>query len=358
MNLKSVSDSELLKATKLLACEEKKIGIEVLHHLREIDARKLFASLGFSSLFLYCTQELKYSEGGAYRRIAAMRLLRDVPEYEEKLQCGAVSVATLSQVQSFLVQEKRQQKKTDSKEEKLELLEKVEGMSSQQTERVLATISPQAVRPEKARAINEEETEIRFTVHRELMQKIEKLQDLMGHQGRTQTYAGLFEELVNMGLNKLEPNQRFNRKKESAKKSFKKWDAKSNQEPIQESAINHPAFSGTLSCNADIRLKKEDSLPPVEVVTPDQANRTIPVAIKRAVWFRDQGRCTFVNSTSLLPWGRRCESRHALQMEHILPFAKGGESSLENLRLLCPAHNQFMAVQAYGLSKMQKHWKV
>jgi hypothetical protein len=254
-----------------LACEEKRIGIEVLHHLREIDARKLFASLGFSSLFLYCTQELKYSEGGAYRRIAATRLLRDVPEYEEKLQSGAVSVATLSQVQSFLVQEKRQQNKTYSKEEKLELLEKVEGMSSQQTERVLATISPQAVRPEKARALNEEETEIRFTASRELMQKIEKLKGLMSHHGRTQTYAGLFEELVNMGLKKLDPNQRLSRKKESPKKlPNKKWDAKSNQEPIQESAVNHPAFPGTLSCNADIRLKREDSLPPVEVLIPDQ----------------------------------------------------------------------------------------
>src|ERR1700733_9315436 len=98
-NLKSISDSELLATTKRLATEERRIGIEVLHHLREIDARKLFASLGFSSLFVYCTAELGYSEGGAYRRIAAMRLLREVPEYESKLEDGSMSVATLSQVQ-------------------------------------------------------------------------------------------------------------------------------------------------------------------------------------------------------------------------------------------------------------------
>ena len=104
--------------------KKKRIGIEVLHHLREIDARKLFASLGFSSLFLYCTQELKYSEGGAYRRIAAMRLLRDVPEYEEKLQSGAVSVATLSQVQSFLVQEKDNKTKPIQKKRSLSFLKK------------------------------------------------------------------------------------------------------------------------------------------------------------------------------------------------------------------------------------------
>jgi hypothetical protein len=100
-------------------------------------------------------------------------------------------------------------------------------MSSQQTERVLATISTQAARPEKARALNEEETEIGFTVSRALMRKMKKLQNPMGLRVRTQTYAGLFEELANMGLKKLDLNQK-----------------------------------------TDLRLKKEDSLPPVEVVSP------------------------------------------------------------------------------------------
>jgi hypothetical protein len=151
LDLKAISDSELLSAIKRLASEERRIGIEVIHHLREIDARKLFASLGCSSLFVYCTTVLGYSEGGAYRRIAAMRLLRDVPGYEGKLESGSVSVATLSQVQSFLVQEKRQLGKTYSQGEKLDLLSKIEGKSAQQAERVLATISPQLSKEEKAR---------------------------------------------------------------------------------------------------------------------------------------------------------------------------------------------------------------
>jgi HNH endonuclease len=325
MNLKSVSDSELLATTKRLATEERRIGIEVLHHLREIDARKLFASLGFSSLFSYCTTELGYSEGGAYRRISAMRLLRDVPEYESKLQSGVVSVATLSQVQSFLVQEKRQLGKTYSSEQKLELLAKVEGKSSQETERTLAAISPQSAREEKSRAINEEETEIRFTADRELMRKLERLKKLLGHKPESLSYAGLIGELTDIAIKKLDPLE----------KSIKSARDNKSENLDQSGQAN----------------QLEEALPPVEVVL-GKPTRYIPVDVERAVWHRDGGRCTFIHSKT----GRRCDSQYALELEHIQPFSMGGLSTLENLKLLCPAHNQYAAIQAYGLSKMQSFW--
>jgi hypothetical protein len=350
--LKSISDSDLLSTTKRLASEERRIGIEVLHHLKEIDARKLFASLGFSSLFAYCITELGYSEGGAHRRISAMRLLRDVPEYEAKLERGEVTVATLSQVQSFLNQEKKQFGKDYSLEEKTELLAKVEGKSFHQTERVLATVSPQSAREEKARPINEEETEIRFTASRELMTKMEKLRNLLGHKPETQTYAGLIEELVNLGIKKLDPLEKAekNRQKEKVKAERKNT---AKEISLVKAAAEEP------------------SLPPVEVAVPsndkmtnDQKNgenfrnvkvmsRYISAATKRSVWHRDGGRCTFVDSKT----GRRCGSQHSLEYEHIQPFALGGRSNLENLKLLCPAHNRYAAIQVFGLQKMQRFWE-
>ena len=306
MNLKSVSDSELLQSTKRLASEEKRIGIEVLHHLREIDSRKLFASLSFSSLFEYCTQELGYSEGGAYRRISAMKLLQDVPEYESKLREGTVSVATLSKVQSFLVQEKRQLGKVYSKDQKLELLKQVEGKSANGTDRVLATLSPEQARAEKERVLNEEESEIRFTMNRELKEKLERLRNLLGHKSNTQSYAGLIEELADQVLKKLDPLEKV-------------------------ASVKNPS-------------------PPVE--TRLKNTRYITAQTKRAVWRRDAAACTYVNSKT----NRRCESRHALQIEHIEPFALGGLSTFGNLKLLCPAHNQYSAIQAFGLSKMRGFW--
>ena len=71
--------------------------------------------------------------------------------------------------------------------------------------------------------------------------------------------------------------------------------------------------------------------------------RYIPADVRRAVSQRDQGQCTFVSAS-----GHRCEERTRLELDHIKPLACGGETSTENLRLLCRAHNQHAAERAYG----------
>ena len=65
-------------------------------------------------------------------------------------------------------------------------------------------------------------------------------------------------------------------------------------------------------------------------------SRYIPVAVKREVWRRDQGCCSYVDPHS----GRRCGSRYRLEIDHIVPFALGGASELSNLRLSCGAHHK------------------
>jgi hypothetical protein len=67
--------------------------------MHEIQVRRLYAEKGFASLFEYAVQGLGYSEAAAGRRIAAMRLLVDVPEIlihyiklEELLQALQIKV--------------------------------------------------------------------------------------------------------------------------------------------------------------------------------------------------------------------------------------------------------------------------
>ena len=76
--------------------------------------------------------------------------------------------------------------------------------------------------------------------------------------------------------------------------------------------------------------------------------RCVPAEVRREVWTRDGGRCTFVGTS-----GHRCESRRSLEYDHVRPLARGGVSSTENLRLRCRAHNQHEADMAFGPGFMQ-----
>jgi hypothetical protein len=82
---------------------------------------------------------------------------------------------------------------------------------------------------------------------------------------------------------------------------------------------------------------------------PRGGSRHVPAQIRRAVWARDGGRCTFVSEA-----GRRCGVRRLLEFDHAEPLARGGRATAANIRLRCRAHNQYGAEQVYGAGFMQR----
>ncbi len=76
LSARTLSDENLLSQIRCLAAEERKLTTQVLELLREVERRRLFAGLGFSSLFEYAVKELGYSEASVSRRINSMRLLK------------------------------------------------------------------------------------------------------------------------------------------------------------------------------------------------------------------------------------------------------------------------------------------
>jgi 5-methylcytosine-specific restriction endonuclease McrA len=67
--------------------------------------------------------------------------------------------------------------------------------------------------------------------------------------------------------------------------------------------------------------------------------RYVPAAVRRKVWERDESRCAFVGAQG------RCPERAFLELHHVIPFAKGGRSSVDNLQLRCRAHNVYESDQ-------------
>ena len=286
-HIKALTDSELLNQTRLLVSRERELTTELLWHLREVERRRLFAEQGYSSLFDYVRRGLGYCEASADRRISAMRLLREHPEIEPALKSGALSLSNASALQHFFKCDKH-----------------------------LAALAPELAKPEKSRPISATQTEIRFTAHQELMRKLEKLKGLLSHRNPNPSYAELFEMLAELALTKLDPEKKAEKKQAD-----------------------------------QIAGKPASPTPPAEVRPAPVRSRHIPHALRRTVWGRDQGQCTYVNEQS----GVRCDSKHLLEVHHIQDFSLGGEHTQENLTLRCRTHNLHAALQTHGAAMMNQY---
>ncbi len=91
------------------------------------------------------------------------------------------------------------------------------------------------------------------------------------------------------------------------------------------------------------------SKPRVARANPSPGSRHVPAHVRRAVWERDGGRCTFVSAA-----GKRCEARSFLEFDHVLEVARGGTATVSGIRLRCRAHNQHAAEGTFGAGFMRR----
>ena len=75
----SLTDDELLRRVTVLTAESRRGESELVAHLAEVDARKLFARESCATMFGYCTTVLHLSESEAFLRIRAARASRRHP---------------------------------------------------------------------------------------------------------------------------------------------------------------------------------------------------------------------------------------------------------------------------------------
>jgi len=312
-DLKQKNNDLLVSDLKSLITQERATLVEIIDHLREVERRKLYLQKGYPSIFSWMTECLGYSEGAAQRRIQAMRLVQDLPEIEDKISSGKLSLCVASQLQSFLRRDdkRRREEKIEklSKVEKLDLVSRLGGTSARECERALAQISPEMALPrEKTRPITEEISQISFIASKKLIEKFERLKSLTSHQNPEGSYEKLFTHLAAIAMEKLDPVERQKRRE------------------CRKNKRNQEAVKSTLKNSNDKEL-----LPTLET------KRSIPKPLRDQVWLRDGGQCQYRDKRT----GKRCASKHLLELDHQVPFSWGGEHSLKNLRLHCPNHNLY-----------------
>ncbi len=327
MNLKLKNEFTLLSELKVLVSKEREVTAQILHYFREVESRKLHLESGYPSLFEFAVKELGYSAGSAHRRISAMSLLKVLPEIEEQIQSGELSLSVAAQAQSFFREEGRS--RTVSVEEKKETVASLMGLSTRECERKLAAISPLAALPrERERVVTEDLTQIQFLADRELMEKLEKLKGLLAHRNFDGGYRKLFHALADMALKKLVPVAKQGAAKGEVPKHLIREQRVQNKQTTKEIA--------TPAQNESERQVRMQQVRSNERINGAKRSRSIPVQVRAAVYKRDQGKCSYVDRKS----GRTCASIHALEYDHITPFMMGGEATQDNLRLLCSAHHR------------------
>jgi hypothetical protein len=95
-SLRSLSNNDLLNSLNKLVKNEHDLTCEILLHIIEVENRGIHRGLGYSSMFVYCTDGLGYSESSAQRRICAARAIRKCPDAYDHLLNGRVTLSTLA----------------------------------------------------------------------------------------------------------------------------------------------------------------------------------------------------------------------------------------------------------------------
>jgi hypothetical protein len=173
MRLTHLTNKILIADTKKLVGLELEATTKLLHHLKEIDKRKLYADYKYGSLFEYCIRELGYSEASAHRRIVAARTLALIPEIEEKIENGDLTLTNISLVNQFI----------KDHEERVEALKEVEGLTKKECEKKLFEITGKEEIPkEKKKRISNDKVQVSVVLSDETLAEIEKLRGLLAKE--------------------------------------------------------------------------------------------------------------------------------------------------------------------------------
>ncbi len=193
MNLRHLTDDQLIKDTKLLVKAETQMTLRVLHHLREIERRRLFSDLGYGSLFEYAVKDLGYSEPAALRRINSARSLAISPEVEKKLASGNLSLTNLSMAAQLFKNEE-----ISDKTKQNEILKEIEGKTKRECEKVLMQFIPPVDLPkEGVKRVTPEYHSVKMNWSDETFKRFEKLRSLHAHKRLDQDkLCGLIFEIA------------------------------------------------------------------------------------------------------------------------------------------------------------------
>jgi hypothetical protein len=338
-----LSDDQLLHEVQRLAGSERASTTQLIAALAEVDARRLYLSQGYASLFAYCTRVLRLSEHEAYGRIEAARASRRFPILLPMLERGELTLTSITLLRPHL-----------DAANHLGVLAQARWRSKREVEDIIAALRPQPDAPSLLRKVREVSVAAVPTVadqDRALSQAAMDLPATAFPAGSSTDSAAEPSPALECPSSAARSNPTRPSVKPLAPERYQlqvtiSGDAQRKLRRAQD-LMRHSVPSGDLAPiierAIDLLLKDLERTRVAAVARPRAAkaatlgSRHIPAVVRRAVWRRDQGQCAFAGA------GRRCEETAFLEFHHVRPFEAGGEPTVENIELRCRAHNQYEA---------------
>jgi len=192
--------------------------------------------------------------------------------------------------------------------------------------------------------LSPERSRIHVNVSRQFTRKLEAARMGLGHSIPNATIEQALEVALDLLLEKqAKARGQVKRPPSIAPTPTASATAKEQQTPSD----SLPSISNSSSASAPPILAPTTREPFHRRTGPRE---TIPAAVRRAVWDRDDGRCTWP-----LDGGGRCGSTQRLELDHVVPWGKDGRPTEANLRLLCHCHNALAAQQEFGARLMKRY---
>ena len=337
-----LSDRELLEAIVRTAQEERRTTVELLTLLAELDARRLYLGEGCSSLFAYCTQVLHLSEHAAYHRIEGARAARQFPVLLDLLADGALTLTTVALLRPHLTPENH-----------LRLLDAARHKTKRAVEHQMACLAPQPDArtllrrisvPSRAVTPAPGPAEPPSTLDYSTVDppKLNLLEAAVGNTGTDRPAPAVIAPLAqDRYLLKVtiagDTHAKLRRAQDLLRYTIPTGDTAVILDRALTMLVEHLERTKTAKTSRPREVPRA-----LEETARRASSRHIPAAVKRAVWARDEGRCTFEG-----PRGR-CRETGRLEFHHIVPFASGGQTAEANLALRCRAHNSFEGERQFG----------
>lgn len=354
-SLTHVSDAVLTRQLAVLVTRDRAITAMLLAHIGEVDDRRLYRP-GHSSMFAYCVEELRFSEDAAYKRIRAARAGRKFTELFTALAEGRLHLAALYLMAPHFTPDNVG-----------ELIEAATHRSKADVEELIASRfgvpSPVIMRP-MIRAIAPMPSPPVFTNQLETaaVDDGSPAEQSLDFDGAPTPPVDTQENYAQLAPGPVEGTQvqslsqncpvflvRVVVSRSTRDKLRHAQELLGHAVPLDDLAQVLDRALDALISRLEVRKYGSPRGPRREVSAPDRVSRYIPASVRRAIWDRDKGRCTFISIT-----GGRCRIRRDLELDHVVPFARGGKATVENLRLRCPSHNQYEAERVFGVDFMRR----